>query len=375
LMLLAAAGLLTRSFKAAHETDFGFSAPHVVTMRLQLPATQYPMAAVPFFVDELTRRISGTPGVSDVAVSNALPLTGGGGTTDFVPFGHTGEELPLPRVHSVTPSYFDVLGIRLRSGRFFAPGDVSGAARVALVNATLARQVFPGEDPVGRMVHMKVAFGDGDDLVRIVGVVDDVQYGQLDGDVAPTVYLSFAQRAARSIYVSATWHGGAAAAPVVLRQHVAAIDPALAVTDVLTMRERISNAASRTRFGAVLVSVFALLAGVLAVLGIYGVMSSTVVSRTSEVAIRMALGGQRADVLRTVMAEGIVLMAIGIGLGLAGAYATSRLLRAHLFGITAHDPVTFTIVTCALAAAALLAAWIPAMRATRIEPMRTLDGS
>jgi putative ABC transport system permease protein len=370
LMLLAGAGLLTRSFLAAHATDFGFSADQVVTMRLELPTTQYPQERVPVFMAELQQRVRGIAGVSHAGLSNALPLTGGLSGTDFVPLGGASEQMPQARLNAVSPDYFAALGIRLRSGRLLDETDRQGAVRVAVLSAAAARLYFPGEDPVGRHAHMMVPYGDADP-VQIVGVVEDVQYGQLEAELQPVIYLPFAQVPMDLVYLTVRTSAARVAMPL-MRQQVAALDPELAITDLKTMRERVSTAASRARFGAVFVSMFAILAGVLAALGIYGVMASTVAARTHEVAIRMALGGRRAHVLRTVMAEGMVMMAAGIALGLAGAFATTRLLRAQLFGVEPHDPLTFAVVTAALCAAALVGAYVPALRAARVEPMRVL---
>jgi putative ABC transport system permease protein len=371
LVLLAAAGLFTRSFLAAHGTHFGFEPDRVISMSLNVPATQYPSDRLRDVRDDLERRMRTIPGITHVALSSGLPLTGRLWDADFVPVGETGEDLPLVRMNAVSPDYFDALGIRLRSGRGIEETDRRDAPQVAVINVAAAQRYWPGENPVGRLVGMRVTFGN-DDPVEIVGVVEDVQYGELGAEIPPMVYVPATQRTSRSFFVTMRTRGAMAETAMQMRQQLTALDPELAVSSLHTMREHVSLAASRTRFGAVLISMFAVLAALLAALGTYGLMTATVAARTREVAIRMALGGHRTDVLRTVMTEGVTLAAAGIVLGLLGAFTATRAIGSQLFGVQPHDPLTLGIVVAGLAAVAFLALLVPALRAARVDPMYVL---
>jgi putative ABC transport system permease protein len=375
LLLLVGAGLLVRSFLLLRDVNPGFNPEKVLTMRLSLPSAIYPEPGrrVEFF-RELTRRVEELPGVEAAGAAISLPL---GGTSLSVWWGFVREGNPLAAEYAfdagyvvATPGYMKAMSIPLKSGREFTDRDAADAPKVAIINETLARRVFPGEDPVGKRL---TAWRDEKFAREIVGVAGDVKMGEMEGEDAPQVYVPLAQNptwGSLSLAVRTTVEPESLTGAV--RGAVLSIDKNQPVYDVRTMEDVRSASVANMRMVVILFGVFAALALLLAAVGIYGVLSYAVAQRTHEIGIRLALGAQRSDVLRLVVGHGMRLVILGVVLGTAGAFAVTRLLESLLFGVSATDPATFAAVSAALSAVALLACYIPARRATRVDPIIAL---
>jgi putative ABC transport system permease protein len=269
----------------------------------------------------------------------------------------------------VTPGYFRVMGLKLVRGRFLTDSDSAEHPRVCLISSEFARQFFPGEDPVGK----RLIFGFTEPVPReIVGVVGDVRRDGLGVVSRPEMYVPFAQDPWWAAYVAIRSKGDAAALASAVRNDVRALDPTLPIEDIQPMTHTVSESVAQPRLRATLLGIFAAAALLLAILGIYGVLSYSVGRRTREVGIRIALGAQRGDVLRMVLREGLLLSAAGLAVGLAGAFVLTRFLSSLLFEVSRLDPWTYAAVAASLLAAGLLACWIPARRATRVNPILAL---
>jgi putative ABC transport system permease protein len=375
LLLLVGAGLLIRSFLQLRDVNAGFDPEGVLTMRLSLPSASYPEPAqrVSFF-RELTQRVEALPGVEKAGAALSLPL---GGTTLSVAraFVREGRALATENAFDAsyqvtTPGYIGAMRIGLVSGRDFTDADGPDALQVAVVNESLARRAFPGEDPVGKRL---TAWRDEKFAREIVGVVADVKMGQMDAEARPQVYVPLAQNptwGTLSLAVRTNVEPESLVGAV--RGAVLAVDKNQPVYDVRTMEDVRSASVASRRLVVVLFGVFSALALLLAVVGIYGVLSYAVAQRTHEIGIRLALGAQRADVLRLVVGQGMRLVILGVGAGIAGALVVTRLLESLLFGVSATDPVTFAAVAASLIFVGLLACYIPARRATRVDPLVAL---
>jgi putative ABC transport system permease protein len=372
LVLLAGSGLMIRSLGKLLGIDPGFDPRNVLTLRLQVPAPSYVRDSMPGFYAELTGRLASLPGVTDVSLSDCPPLGGGCGATRIV----FPDQPPVPLaqspgvgVHWVTPSWFATMHVPLRSGRTFNSGDRLGTQKVVLVSETAARQFWPNESPLGKPVGIgQGGFNDG---VEVIGVVGDVR-SRIDTLTRPDVYLSYAQSPTARIMVFLRTSGEPLALVAAARRAIRELAPEFPVYDVQPMTARVADSMARARFSAVLLSVFAGVALVLAAVGIYGVMAFMVAQRTREIGIRMALGADRSAVLNLVVGEGVVLAGLGALVGLAGALAAARLLRSLLFGVETWDPATYVAIVVLLGGAAALASWIPARRATRVDPTEAL---
>ncbi|HEY0101247.1 MAG TPA: ABC transporter permease [Pyrinomonadaceae bacterium] len=375
LLLLVGAGLLIRSFLLLHAVDAGFDPEKVLTMRVSLPSTRYsdPQQRVNFF-RQLTERVEALPGVEAAGAAISLPL---GGTTLSVARGFVREGNPLTTEHAfdasynvTTPGYIKTMRIPLKSGRVFTDRDAADAPPVAIINESLARRAFPDIDPVGKRL---TAWRDEEFAREIVGVVADVKMGQMEGEDRPQVYVPQAQNAtwgALSLAVRTSVEPESLAGAV--REAVLAIDKSQPVYDIRTMEDVRSASVANRRLIVLLFAGFATLAFLLAVVGIYGVLSYAVTQRTHEIGIRLALGAQRADVLRLVVGQGMRLVVLGVAVGMVGAFLVTRLLKSLLFGVSAADPVTFAVVALVLSVVGLLACYIPARRATRVDPLIAL---
>jgi predicted permease len=281
---------------------------------------------------------------------------------------HPGEREPSAPIARVSPDYFRTMGISLRAGRLINDGDTQDAPSVALLTETLARRLFPNEDPLGKRLSVAGL------AATIIGVVNDIRYTGLDGEVEQAVYLSYQQlpRSGMSLVLRGAAEPSSLAPA--LRNAVREIDPALPIYDVMTMNERLSlsNSVAERRFNMLLLGCFAALALLLAGVGVYGVISYVVTQRTREVGIRMALGAQSADVLRLFIKQGMAMVALGVGLGIFGAFALMRVMKSLLFDVSANDPLTFACVAVLLSLVALAACYLPARRAARIDPLASL---
>jgi len=375
-VLLIGAGLLIRSFVNLLRVEPGFSTENVFTLRISLPWLRYrDPARRTQLQQELVRCIAALPGIERVGAVNHLPLT------DFTNMafslggeGSAAEGAPTP-IGSVSPDYFHALGIPLRSGRVFDERDAFDAPPVAILSQSLARRLFPNEDPLGkRLVGCCDALPTGPDHPgpTVVGIVDDVRHQGLDRDIKAEVYVPYPQNPPFPMILAVRAAVEPRGLEAAVRSQVLSIDGDLAVYDVMTMEERLNNSVAPRRFTLVLLGGFAFLALVLASVGVYGVSAYLVTQRTHEVGIRMALGAPRSGVLWLFIKQGLALVLCGVALGLLGAWGLSRVIASLLFGITATNPLTFGTAATLMTLVALLACWLPARRATRIDPFVAL---
>jgi putative ABC transport system permease protein len=370
IMLLVGAGLLVRSFVNLLAVHPGFKAQNLLTARLSLPYPRYQdRAQRQQFVEQLLPRISTLPGVESAAVVNHLPLT------DFVFSGALRVEGQDPLkgkvvpISQITSDYFRTMDIPLRKGRIFTARDNADAPKVVIVNETLAQSLFPSHDPIGRQVWIP---SPGKGLPTIIGVVGDVRHGGLDQDVKPEVYIPYMQNPSGTISLAIKSKVDPLTLTGAVRKQVLEVDSSLPIFEVMTMDQRLSQSFAPRRFNLLLLGSFALLALALAALGVYSVMAYGAGQRIHEIGIRMALGAQGTDVLKMLMGQGMSLVALGLVLGLAGAFVLTRVMASLLFGVTARDPITFTLVGLLLATVAFIASYIPARRATKVDPLVAL---
>jgi predicted permease len=363
--LLVGAGLMIRTLAQLSAVELGFEPQGVMTFNIPSRDGN----------QQLRERVASLPGVETAAVASSAPLLG---YSSMSPMRIEGREQPagggdpFVGIHSVSPEYFQALRIPLIKGRALTGEDRAGSKRVALINETAARKIWPGEDPIGKRIRPAIGWQPADDWAEVVGVVGDVKYGAVEEADHPDVYLSCFQPTdmTDTLIVRSTLDRAALTAAV--RRESLALDRNIPVYNVRTMDERISEVTSRTRFIAFLLAIFAGLALILSAIGIYGVISYAVAARTREIGIRMALGARASDVLRLIIRQGMTLTLIGVGIGAAASLALTRYLATMLFGVNPTDPLTFAAIAVLLTLVALLACWIPARRATRVDPMVAL---
>jgi putative ABC transport system permease protein len=372
-VLLSGAGLMIKSFGRLIATRSGVDPENVLTVRVSLPEAFAEHGGSTTFFTSLEQRIAGLPGVVSAGASNCHPLAGGcNGTIILFP-----DRPPVPRgsepgigVEFVTPGYFVTLKIPLLRGRWFAAGDRQGSPKVAVVSETAARRFWPGEDPIGKPIG--IGMGGFDKGVEVIGIVGDVRYGQMDEAPRPEVYISCLQTPRSTLVLYARTSGNPEALAAAVRQQVQDLNRDVPVYDIKTMTERIRDATSKARFSAVLLAVFAGIALVLAAVGIYGVMSYLVTQRTREIGIRIAMGATPREVLSMVVRRGAVLALSGIAAGTAAALAATRVLATLLYGVKPGDPATYAAMAALLAVVALIASYVPARRASAIDPSSAL---
>ena len=375
LVLLVSAGLLVKSFARLRNVDAGFDTENVLTMALRLPGGKYreDRQIVAFF-RQATERIRSLPGVRAAGVVDFLPLHGGiGARTDYTIEGHPAPP-PDQRLSTIVrvadPGYFGAMGVPVLRGRNFTELEESEAKHVVLISESMARQHFPSEDPIGKRVLVQMS--DKSVPTEIVGVVGDVRYVSLTGEAQPTVYFPLPELITPFMtFVIRTAGDPAQMAPAV-RRELGAINPDQPVSDVQTMNQVMSETVGRARFNTLLLGLFAGLATLLAAVGIFGVMNYSVTLRTHELGLRMALGAQPGSVLMLVLRQGLLLTFVGIAIGLAGALALTRIISSLLYGVSADDPATFAATVVLLGIVSLVACYIPARRATRVDPLVAL---
>ncbi|HVG29693.1 MAG TPA: ABC transporter permease [Pyrinomonadaceae bacterium] len=375
LVLLVGAGLLFRSFMRLQAVELGFRPQRILTFRLTPSGANFreDPQYVAFF-REVAERVRSLPGVEAVGLINTLPLVKGP-TTAFQVEGRpplTPDKWPGVNYRSVSPDYFRAVNVPLLSGRMLDERDKAGSPLAVVVNQSLARRDFPGEDPVGKRINTGSTYNGQPVWSQIVGVVGDVRSLELKDEPTPEIYNSYMQDpfAGMSYVVRAQVEPESLVTAV--REAVRQVDKAQPVAEVRELERIVSEAAAQPRFNSLLLAVFAGVALLLAAAGIYGVMSYAVTQRTHEIGVRLALGAQRADVFKLIMGEGARLILAGVGIGLAAALALTRVLAGLLFGVTANDPATFAGVALFLIGVAALACYVPARRATRVDPMIAL---
>lgn len=376
LVLLMGAGLMVRSFNRLQKVELGFNENNVLAFEFSISPSRYKETEKQMNAfRELTERINSVPGVQSASVVSALPLNGGGFYLGRVFLREGQAEPPADKDYNaswnvISPDYFNTMSIGLLKGRIFTGQDNSKSTPVIIINETLARQMFPNDNPIGKRIR---SWRDENLLREIVGVVRDVRYQSRDEKPYGLVYVPHLQQTEYNSMVMVVRTSSDSANFVnPIRDAVHSFDKDLAIANVQTMQRVLSDSSARPRFNTLLLSIFAIVALLLASVGIYGVMSYTVTERTHEIGIRMALGAKKTDVLKLVVGRAMLLALIGVGIGLAASFGLMRLLSSLLFGVSTTDPVTFVLVSFVLVAVALAACYLPARRATKVDPMTAL---
>ncbi len=382
-MLVIGAGLLVKSYSLLIETDPGFNATGILTFQLDLPTASYrDLPDVSEYHRNMTERLGNISGVTSVAGTATLPFDPevpflGNFLINGRPPPREGEE---PRAHyrQVTPDYFRTMGIGLVSGREFTSLDHGDAPGAVIVNEALARRYFPDKEPIGEVIeglppHLALG-GFLVDQFQIVGVVRDVKYSGLAETSEPSLYLPVAQAPFRRMSFTLRTTADPISLMTQVRGEVAGVDPIVPLSRIETMERLLSTSVARERFSMLLLGLFAFVALLLAAVGIYGVISYSIAQRTAELGIRMAVGADGGDVLKLVMRQGVRLATWGVGAGLFGAVMLTRVMASQLYGVSVRDPLIFLSVALVLGLVALLATYLPALRASRIEPVLALQG-
>lgn len=373
LVLLVCAGLLIRSYQRILSSHPGFDPRDVVAMRIALPQVKAPTPeAISSFYQRVTDRLRALPGVEAAGVSYSLPMSTVAFAWDpvtiegYVP--RTPDEKIMANIRIISPDYFRAMRVPLKQGRFFDERDKRGEPDTVIINEALAERFWPNQNPLGKRLRMTRKEG----WTTVVGVIRDARQFSTEKEPPISVYFPFEQSLTRNVHlVVRTKSDPVAMIPAIVRE-IQAIDPEMPAFDVATMEQRMSDFLARRRFSMVLLGVFAAIAVLLAAVGIYGVMSYSVNQRTHEIGIRVALGAGSRDVIKLILFQGMTMAAIGAMLGLVIAFGLARFLSSMLFGIHAADPLTFLMVAFLLIAVALLACWLPAWRATKVDPMIAL---
>jgi putative ABC transport system permease protein len=373
IVLLVAAGLLIRSFDRLLRVDPGFQSANLLTLQLRLPQSRYRDPGIAEFETQLLDRIGKLPGVVSAAAVNSLPITGFQGTTLFriegQPAPQSISQSPMGGQRVISSAYFRTMGIPLRSGREFTEYDNARSAPVAIVSQSIVDRFFSGENPAGKRIQLDNAQGP---WLTIVGVVGDVHSSGLLAGPAPEFYVPYTQDAWSVMAVVIRTRSHPEALVSAVRDQVWSIDHDLPVAHIATMESNLAESLAGRRFQLIVLGAFACVALILALVGIYGVISYSVIHRAHEIAIRMALGARTGEVLRSVLLQGFTLACAGIGAGLIAALAVTRWMAGLLFQIRPADPLTLAAVSAAVLVTALLACYLPARRATRIDPVEAL---
>jgi putative ABC transport system permease protein len=377
LVLLIGAGLLIQSFARLGRVQMGVRTERLLTARVSLPDVAYPKNEnVTAFYDQFLSRIRAIPGVESASTIVPLPLSGSNMTTSF-----DIQERPLPDgqraaapVRIIATDYFKTMGIPLRQGRIFDETDRLESAPVVIVNQRFADKYFPGENVIGKRIMPGFSADDAGEKMRdIVGVVGNVKHLSLRNEDSPEMYLPRTQIPFGIMsLVIRTSVSNPNALTTSLRRELAALDSTIPLTSVRVFDEYISKSLARARFNTLLLSIFAGTALLLTAIGIYGVMAYSVSQRTNEIGIRIALGAGKNSIFRLVVGQAMALVGISLIVGLVGAFAATRILNSLLFGVGASDPVTFIAIVLLVSAVAFLAAWVPARRAMRVDPIVAL---
>ena len=378
LVLLIAAGLLIHSFTRLQDVAPGFDSSRLLTFRLSLPESRYTtFQKGQSFFDEFFTGLRRTPGVRSVAAINALPFSGLGGSRSFHIEGREEkrpEDQTEEQLRIVTDGYFAAMGIPILAGREFTERDALNQPRVAVVNDAMAKKHWPHESPIGK----RVSFSTNEpEWYEVVGIAGNIKHRALENADRPELYVPYRQPlfagwTVRPMYVVARTSADPASTAAMARHEIARVDRDQPISDVRTMDERIGRSLSSRRFSTVLLALFAGLALTLAAVGIYGIVAYSVTERTHEIGVRVALGAQRRDVMAMVVGQGMTMTIVGAAIGVAASAALARLMSSLLFGVSAVDPATFVAIPLLLIAVALAACYVPARRATRVDPLQSL---
>ncbi|HKQ93853.1 MAG TPA: ABC transporter permease [Blastocatellia bacterium] len=372
LLLLVGAGLLIKSFWRLQRIDPGFNANNALTASVTLPSRKYPEEnQQSAFFQQLLEKVRALPGVQAAGASNVVPL-GGDYVLGFVIEGRP----PLPpgagqstNYYAVSADYFKAMGIPLLRGRVFTEQDTRNSTRVAVISDSMAKRMFPNEDPIGKRIHVT----NGPTVFReIVGIVGDVKHYGLDQDTTLQTYEPYTQQPFSFMTLVVRTAGDPTNLTSAIRNQILSIDKEQPVSGIRTLEQRVSTSIAQQRFSMLLLGVFAAVAMVLAAVGIYGVLSYAAAQRTHEIGIRMALGARAGNVLKMVIGQGMKLALAGVALGSGAALALTQLMKRLLFGVTAADPMTYVVIALSLSLVALFACWIPARRAAKVDPMVAL---
>ncbi len=369
-VLLITAGLTVTSLRHTQSLGPGFDPNNVVTLCVDLGLQGYDKQKGENFYQQLPQHVRALPGVKAAGLIRSLPLGLEASTTGVYPDGQPeprAEDMPSAFYENVSPGYFAAMGIPLIAGRDFAESDTAKSAGVAVVNETLAQKFWPGENPIGKHVH-----SGNTSVLEVVGLAENGKYQSLGEIPALIIYYPLQQVYASNAALVVRTSVEANAAIASVRGEVRKLDPNLPVYEAKTLQEHMRLALFTLHAGAVAVGSFALLAMILAAIGIYGVMAYSVAQRTQEIGIRMALGARAIDVWKMVLRQGVVLTAIGMVCGLVFAVAVSRIVASLLYGVSATDPLTFLLISLPLAAVALIASFLPARRATKVDPVMAI---
>ncbi|MFY9557674.1 MAG: ABC transporter permease, partial [Blastocatellia bacterium] len=370
LFALITAGLFVRSLQKAQSVNPGFNVENVVLMAFNLGREGYAEPQGRNFHDQVVERIRALPGVLNATVARDRPFGGGFSRSVFI----EGQEPPpggrgvLVQTNNIGLGFFGTLGIPLLRGRDFAEADSPQSPKVLIINEAMANRFWPDQDAVGKRLKL---FGD-EDFREVVAIVADTKYNSLTEPRRPFMYIPLRQEYAPQINLHVRTSSDARGMIAAFRKEVQAIDPSLSVLNIQTLSERVQNSLGGERTQATLLGSGGILALILAAIGLYGVMSYSVAQRTREIGIRMALGAGRSNVLGLVLKQGLALVSAGVVLGLAAAFAVTRLLASLLFGVSAVDPMTFIGTSAVLLIVALIASFVPARRATKVDPIIAL---
>ena len=376
LVVLISAGLLLQTFRKLQQVDLGYDTHNVLTATVEIPDAQYPkLAQVAGFYRSLVEQMNALPGVEQASAITPQPLSGDNFSISFEVAGRDIPKSELPNAHFrvVASDYFATMKIPVLTGRAFTEHDDAAATPVIIINEAFAQKHFPGENPLGKHLKPGIGLGEGKKWHEVVGIVKNVKHRQSLGRAyEPEYYLPHAQMPFNSMNLVIRTKGDPRTLVSALQPTVNSLDKNVPVFRIKTMEQYLGTAVAQPRFNALLLALFAGLALLLTALGLYGVMAYTVAQRTPELGLRIALGAQTGAVLKLVLRQGLALTAIGLVIGLGAAIALTRLLRSLLFGITSTDPLIFAGITLLLTLVAIAACWVPARRATKVDPMIAL---
>jgi predicted permease len=375
-VLLVGAGLLIRSFLRLEQVNPGFQPQNLLVMQVSLPKNKYPETQQrDVFYREVFSQVQNLPGVKSVGATSVLPMSGQGTSSSF---RIEGREVPpgQPAPHGdswvATTDYFKAMSIPLIKGRLFTENDTRDSQSVAIIDEDLARKFWPGEDPIGRRIEFGGLGVDKQRWREIVGIVGHVKTRSLDGESRAQFYVPYHQMPVANMFFVVQATNDPASLSSAVRGAIRSVDKDLPVYRVTTMERLVADSLAQRRFSMLLLGIFAALALVLAVVGLYGVMSYSVTQRTHEIGIRMALGASALDILKMVVGQGMLLALVGVGCGLVASFLLTRAMTSLLFNVSATDPTTFIFISLLLVLVAFLASYIPARRAMRVDPMTAL---